>query len=258
MIFKDTRFILDGVKNDRMGLYLISVESELVGSFGTQKTIKEEKISNIDTPFNYGVDVQSIPTYKMTLAMLDRVSGNPTPFTKQAKEKIVTWLCKKRDYVPFISYDDLGITYYVQFEKIERKDFGFDNGYITADVKFNSPYGYANGVSSVTNYGVSKKFIVENKSNICTMISPILSFELLEDNTDITIKNLTLGQSMTFQGLPQEVKAKIYTDFKFIECDYNIYNNFNRQWISLVYGENEIEVIGKAKVKFEVSYPMSY
>lgn len=257
MIFNSTDFIFDNKQSKDFNIMLVSMESTRTGIFGIQQSVEEEQIGSRDIPYFYGTKL-STPTFNLTFAIADKYY-RPLPFTEQEREKVVRWLCK-REYKPFISYDNLGIVYYMIFTQIDRSSFVNDTGYLTLQCKLNAPYGFTNLMNNpITNYNNTKQFTIENKSNVVDEIRPIIEIELLETTQNIKIRNLTLGQEMSFTNLDTREKLIIYNDLCSIKSSTGKYrfNNFNRKWITLGYGVNYIEIEGKCKVNFVYSCPIS-
>lgn len=257
MIFNSTDFKFDNKESKDFNIILVSMESTRTGIFGIQQSAEEEQVGNRDIPYFYGTKL-STPTFNLVFAMADKYY-RPQPFTQEEREKVVKWLCK-REYKPFISYDNLGIVYYMLFTQIDRSSFVNDTGYLTLSCKLNAPYGFTNLMNNpITNYNTTKQFIIENKSNVVDEIRPIIEIELLEDSKNVKIKNLTLGQEMSFTNLDLREKLTVYNDLGFIKSSTGKYrfNNFNRQWITLIYGVNHMEIEGKCKVNFVYNCPIA-
>lgn len=257
MIFTSTDFIFDGKQSRDFNIKLVNYEGTRTGMFGIHQSVEEEQAWNRDIPNFYGTKLTA-PTFNLVFARVDK-NHKPVPFTQEDREKVIRWLCK-REYKPFISYDNLGIVYYMIFMQIERSIFINDTEYLTLYCKLNAPYGFTNLMNNpITNYNTTRQFIIENKSNIVDEINPIIEIELLEDSKNVKIRNLTLGQEMSFTNLDLREKLTVYNDLRFIKSstDKQRYNNFNRKWITLGYGVNHFEIEGKCKVNFVYSCPIA-
>ena len=133
----------------------------------------------------------------------------------------------------------------------------------------NAPYGFSpTYVESfdLTGNTTSTTIEIENRSNTIKRYRPKLEIEYpnmagFPKTTDIILRNLSDG-GREFK-LTDVKKGEIYSfdnENRIIKSsrvtNLNPLTHFNRNWVELVYGVNQIMIIGRCNVYFKSSFPI--
>ena len=262
-MFTNYDFMFDKIHSEDMNTVIVNMNSGLSESnFGIVQTVIEDKITGRDVPYFYKTDRQTY-TFPLIITTINS-EGELLKLDRQTRSKLVKWLVKDT-YREFKSPDYPDQVFYVIFTEGKSYITGAEQGYLTLTGRLNSPYSYQEKVVTTKNYptSITNTMYMNNFSNIIDNYKPELEFTLVGSATDITIKNLTNGKSLTFTGLtPGETiyvnnqTGKIISSLGITRLD-----KCNRNWMSLNYGENKIEITtnsGGCKISFTTQFPMSF
>lgn len=254
---KNTDFIFNGTKSIDMGLYIVSIEGGLHSDkiYGGQSII-EERVGKRPNPYFNRTEKQPIE-FEVTFSLLE---GKWTP---EKRFEIAKWLIHE-DYKPFQTVDDLGKYYYAMVINPWDLEYnGEDKGYVRVTFRTDafhawSPVYYQE--FDLRNNTDTTNIILENKSNVYKYYHPKIEFKLYDNSTGILIKNLSDGgREFKFEDLFEGETVSVDNEGRFIKSDLaDVYrlSNFNRKWLRLVYGQNNIEVIGKCILKIKSQFPI--
>ena len=256
-------FIFDGVKSSDMDLYIMQIdhsgfiETPYIGS----TDIKEEKIHNKTTPYFYGVDRENLE-FTVQFVLMDKY-GNPKKWTPQDRNKIARWLIHD-EYKEFISSDDLGKRYMVIATSDSNLNLINTQGYVEVTFRCNSPYAwspvYINSFD-LSNNTTSTIIELENMGNVIKRYRPKLEIQMMGD-TSVTLTNLSDGgREFKLFDLRTDEIISIDNENEIILSNYpvniNPLANFNRNWLELVFGVNQIKVIGRCKIWVKSCFPIA-
>ncbi len=223
--------------------------------FGVERNINEEYVKNNPIPYFFSVD--ELPLYfHVTLG-----KKNGTNFTYKDRVKIARWLIKK-EYKNFISTDNMGVIFECMVsDRPEKVLIGNTPLVIEFTFRCNAPWAwspYFVDTFDLSNNNTTKNIILENKSNIEEYVYPELWIQSLGDNNTIKLKNISCGgKEFIIENLEENEIIYINNKLKQIETNLpSIYRlkDFNRSWLSLGYGINNIKVTGKCLVKTRMRY----
>lgn len=177
-------------------------------------------------------------------------------WTKEKLEDIESWLITD-DFVPFVSDDDLDVTYYLKTVNILRRLDANMKGWLEVEFQPISNFGYINQNIIVRNTArfLNMKSIpslsIINKSNLNKPYYPIIKISNL--NGEISIVNQTTDTTFTLEG-----EGNITIDNKmrtiFDDKGNNLLMSSNRKWIFLEKGVNKIQVMGDCNISFISKY----
>lgn len=249
-------FIFNGIKSIDMKQYLIRMDSGGIPSpfFGGQD-IQEARMKNKIMPYHFGTEKEPIE-FTIQISPLDK------EWTPQMRNEIGKWLIHE-DYKLFQTADDLGKYYYVIATEASEFELYNNKGFITITFRNNSPYAwspvYVSDYDLSTN--VTTKIIeMDNLSNINKNYRPKIEIQLVDGETNVQLKNLSNGgQIMKFEGLNPNERVSIDNENEVIQSDIPLSNpflKFNRNFLELVYGTNQIEVTGKCKIWTKMQFPI--
>jgi predicted phage tail component-like protein len=252
-------FKYDGIDNDYYGVSLVRVSSGLTEfNFGVNRNIIEEKLKG-KNPYDFGNDEEPI-SFTLTIAKIDQ---NDLKWSLENRKDISKWLFQE-DYKPLIFEDNPEIVFYCRAIKGQRFDNCSKEGYIDIEMRCNAPYVYSNPTTIA--YDLTNKseqiITINNISNVDDFYFPEVEFELTGTTTGFSIINNTdKGREFKFTGLtPLEI---VYTNNEtrniissLESTDIYRYDNFNKNWLRLLCGENILKISGGCKVKVRNNFPL--
>lgn len=246
--FRNIGFTFDGVNAEDLGYYIVSLDSTNSSVLGTSRTINEEETNNFAKSFQ-GVKYNEF-FFEITVT---KSNGSKfLPFTEEDIFFLNNWLMKPEDYRIFISHQNRDILYYVLFTDMSDVRFEDETGYITLKMRLSSGCSYSTVAHHRAMIKESWEFEIYNKSNVEHYVYPDVWF--YKDTTgDITIRNETLGETMSFTNIPRGTTVSCYNEgMKQVVCDnnpnLNLQPHFNKKWLRLGYGRNVIKVTGECEI----------
>lgn len=254
---KNTDFIFDSVNSSEMGLYIVSIDGGLHSDtvYGGQNII-EERVGKKPNPYFLRTEKEPIE-FEVTFSLLD---GKWTP---EKRFEIAKWLIHD-DYKSFQTVDDLGKFYYAMvINPWELEYAGDDKGYVRVTFRTDAYHAWSPvyfQTFDLRNNLTTTNIILENKSNVDKYYYPKLEFTLDGDSTGISLINLNDGgREFKFENLFEGETVGADNEKKIIKSDLaDVYrlNNFNKKWLRLAYGQNNIQVTGKCILKVKSQFPI--
>lgn len=255
-MFTNTIFEFDGEKSTDYGLILASLDISMKNvPFGIEREIIEDKPSKTSIPYFFGIDKK--PLYFTTTLVSEENLNYET------RINIVRWLFKD-EYKPFISTDHPDIIFNcIVVEKPEKILIGNIPRVIELTFKCDAPWAWTPFITNhydLSNNSTYQIITMENRSNIEKYNYPELWIKSLDGGTISLQNNSDNGRIFKFENLQEN--EIIYIDNKLRQVETNISSiyrlkNFNRNWLRLIYGINQIEVVGKCLIIMRTRYEIS-
>lgn len=246
--------IYDGIDSRDLGLIRVTNSKHGTDTFkfGYTRDIITDKAAMRDNPYYYGFNGKCLD-FKVTFANVDG-----QPFTEFKRRKIIQWLYK-RDYRPLVFGENTDIVYYCMPTDATRLDNGINEGYITIKFECNSPYAYSK--TKVQTYIKSRDnniMQIENLCNVKEFYYPEIEIEMLNSGNAI-IYNLTTNEQSQLNFLDRHEKVYINNELKQIISSNGSYRlkNFNKNWLYLIQGINQLQFIGDMNVSIRTSFPIA-
>lgn len=246
MQFRGTTISFNGVNSTRYNLYLCNVGNGLDRQLGTGRSFSMEDGNLIS------VDDDN-PTFDIQLVKLNK-HGDPSPITDTELFEIKRWLYSPKDFKPLM-IDRQPTVYYGMFVGGQIWQNECNQGYLTLQFQLNSGHAYTTQQNSVYRVNGTKTINLRSKHNYELYNKIDIEIELTSGNS-FTIENLSSGQTMTLTNIPSDTKhIRIYNEDmeQIIDLDNPtklIRGCFNKVFIHLVNGDNEIKITGNGIVKF--------
>ena len=260
MQFNNFYFRFDGLNSRDKNLVLVTVDGLSQNNqnglqFGVNKTIAYSQNSNDIS----SIDIKPL-TIPVTIMKLDGY-GIPMPYEPYELDEICRWLFQD-EFKPFISFDDTSIVSYVMFTQGNNFKNSANEGCLNLTMTLSDGYAYTHQKVEYVRVTGSKVIEVINNSNFQRFVYPDIEFELIGDNTNLSIKNLDFGESMDFTGLEKNEHIYCYNDgLKYVESKVDktriLNTKFNDKWIKLHYGKNRIKVTGDCIIKIITQCPIA-
>lgn len=246
MQFRGTTISFNGVNSTRYNLYLCNVGNGLDRQLGTGRSFSMEDGNLIS------VDDDN-PTFDIQLVKLNK-HGDPSPITDTELFEIKRWLYSPKDFKPLM-IDRQPTVYYGMFVGGQIWQNECNQGYLTLQFQLNSGHAYTTQQNSVYRVNGTKTIKLRSKHNYELYNKIDIEIELTSGNS-FTIENLSSGQKMILTNIPSDTKhIRIYNEDmeQIIDLDNPtklIRGCFNKVFIHLVNGDNEIKITGNGIVKF--------
>ncbi len=247
-----TNFYYNGVSSASLGVYLIRTSSGLINlPYIPQRDLIEEFPTMSQSPFSSKSKAQQ---YQFTLAF----STLTNDMTTAKMKTIATWLFQET-YKPFYSTDEPDKIYYLF--AINQVDFltnGINEGYF--EVTFKSKFPYALMRSSTVNYTINgtQTITINNLSNVSQYYYPVFQFTIT-DTSSFSIQNLSDGNRSTTQNVVAIGETVYFDNAKrqiISSTGLSKYADFNKTWLRLVQGENQLSVSSKCTLQFSLQFPI--
>lgn len=249
MISESLYFSFDGRKstdypianvNTSTGLY----EEPIVAN----KSIIETKINGNNTPYFQGVN-RDPKQFTLRFVFTE-------PWNDELIEEIIHWLDVDY-YKPLFFSENIDHVFYVQFiNGITSIHNGLKEGYLELTARCNSAHHFSH-MKSTPLYEVNgdENINIVNKGR--NAIKPTIYitkvgegdvsiFNLTNRNEEFKLQNLEDGERLIVNCLSEEIETNIKDIYR--------YDDFNDNYLSLVYGKNRLKIVGDAKVLFEYRY----
>lgn len=223
------------------------------------RTINEIFIRGRDKP--YFIDTQEEPK-----SLQLRFAFNRT-WDDKLIDDVIRWLNVKV-YKPLFFEGDIDRVFYAMpVDGIRKIHNGLKNGYLELNMRCDSGKSYSHKI--VTPYYNTKELSdLQKTSNPIIKIGnkghfsiyPKIWIEKIGDG-DLLIKNKTNGnEEFKFVDIDKDEQLFIDCKNEYIETDKNRtyrYDNFNDNYLKLIYGENILTLSDNMRVKFEYRYLFS-
>lgn len=248
--------ILGGVDlYDEYGITAVNVNQSMMEShFGITQNVIEEKYNSIDVPYFYGVERQP---FQFTLTF-----ARERDWDYKTKESFARLIFKPyyqnlvSDQTPQVIYKVICVDNPLKLTN------GLERGYITLNFRTNAPWAY----SSITTRTVEVTeapytFELENNSNILEYYYPELEFTTVGTEFRMT-NNREPEKEFVFTELLDGEVVYVDNSMKRVRSDspypfnYRL-SNFNRNWLRLKYGVNDITISTPCTITFKMQYPIA-
>ena len=249
MQLKGNTISFNGINSSRYGLYLCSVGGGgEERDFGVTRSIEAENgtIKAI---------TEDTKTIEIQLVKLSSTTYDPIPMSEEDLEEISHWLFSPEEYKPLM-VDHQARVYYGVFVGGSIWQNGAKHGYLTLQFQLDSNHAY--GVLQNNDYRVNgtREVKVTSKHNIGKYNEIDIEIELANGQNSITIENLTTGQRLEIRNLPSDVHHILIQNEKLKHIkdvdnpSRNMRPYFNKVFVHLTYGVNNIRITGVGKVRF--------
>jgi len=255
-LFENTGFSYDGIDSSNFGIYLVNLST---GSrnvpVGVSRSIIEDKIPTKAEPYFYHLEYEPL-RFLVTLV-------RTAEWTKANRLDIVEWLFQT-SYKPFISDDDEDIIYNcIAVDSPQKILVGNIQRMIELTFQCDAPWAWTDFEEEyydLTTNPTSTVIEMENLSNIVEWYEPEIEIIKRNGAGTITLTNAADGNKiLELEDLLNNEEIYINNRLKQIssnEPDRYPLNHFNRNWLRLAKGENDITVVGECEINTRMKYPI--
>lgn len=260
MIRESEHFYFAGRKSTDFGIVNVSVDEGLYNEqVVASKSINEVFVQGRDEPYFIGTSEEP-KTIQLRF-------GFPNKWNDKLIDDVIRWL-NVSAYQPLYFEGDIDKVFYViPVDGIEKIHNGLKQGYLNLNMRCNSGKSYSHEIvtpfydtKKLSNtQGVSNPIIeIGNRGHFSTF--PEIWIEKISDG-DIVIYNKT-NNNAEFRFENIEVGEKLFIDCgkELITTDKERtyrYDDFNDNYLELIYGENVLSVTNNVKIRFRLQYIFS-
>jgi hypothetical protein len=250
-------FIFNGVSSERYSLFIVSTgdvnEERIFGlnsSFEYEDSIGDRKLFSRRKNDYYKFDVE--------IMKLDAWNG-VIPMSEKEYDDVIRWLMVDEAKPLQVG----SIVHYGFFNDGREFHNPRRQGIIKLVFESASPYPYSAIMTNVFRVKLDKTIELENKSNINKNVYMDIDIEKTSANGDVTIINKRTGKSFKVKNLELGEQIKILGDglMEVESITYpkkNMYPNLEYSVFPyLVYGRNNIKIIGDCKIRIRYQYPIA-
>ena len=201
---------------------------------------------------DYGINTED---NEITLTFLNEDEyGNAMSWNESSIKKVVAWFISD-EFKPFVSYDNLDITYFLKGKSYKKRFANNMKGLIDVTFETYSQYGYKRNNTALDSYNQSKTIYID--TNIQKAYKPKVIIKNINANS-VSISNLTTGNdAFTINNLTNNQIITIDNEIGTVMCDQeNLIMHSNRKWLELIPGNNKITVSGNCNVEIMSLYPV--
>jgi phage-related protein len=247
-----TDFYYDGISSSEMGLINVSVGGGLFEeSFIAPRKLNETKVRGNDKP--YFIDIEREPlSFQLEFAFVN-------PFDKKKIAEVARWLDKEH-YAEFYFTENSDRRFFCMLvSDPELIHNGIGQGYISVEMRCNSPYSYSQEYLSAeidfsSNVPEGTNYSFMNFGH--KMLMPELWIKKVGDG-DISIENRANKGWFQFVGLQDKEIVYVDNEREHIETDiigeYR-FDNFNDNYLELEPGRNILNVKGNCILQFRYRF----
>lgn len=249
-------FVFDGIQSELMGIHIVRMERGMIPTpYMGSKNIRDVKVFGRDMPYFYGVE-KGVIRFDLQMSLLDE------EWTPQRRYEIARWLFQDV-HKPFQTSDDLGKYYYAICTNAENLFLADSKGFVNLTFTTNAPYAFSQVYTNtfdLTENDTTETIMVENNSNVGEYYYPKIEFALSGDSTGLSLKNLSDNNRIfEFTDLTTSEIISVDNKNKYILSNVPAvyrFQNFNKNWLRLRYGQNFIEVTGKCDMVIKTQFPI--
>ena len=260
-------FIFNGINSEDMGLYIIRMDT----GFITNPFIGSKSLNQAVRPGRVKASreglTREVIEFDLQMVLLDDY-GKLKEWTPEERMRIARWLFQD-EYAAFQTEDDLGKIYYGMFTN-EQNLFTMNNtGYLELHFVTNSHTAWSPVIDHAfdfwNNDAGGRIITIENLSNISKNYEPKIEIEMKhevgESNLEFKLINLSNdNKEFIFTGLRRDEIISVDNENRIILSSYsahiNPYGSFNKNWLELVYGENQLQIFGKCAINIQCQFPI--
>lgn len=264
MAFWGSYFVYDGIPCTEFGLQLYEVNGVSANetSFSMLSNISEDRIAHRNKPFFYGVTQNDPLTFKMVFGANQELADSGFFYESWDKEAISSWLSPVNGYkwLEVEQPDMEQVRYRCIITKLSVIEFGNLPLAYSCEARCDSPFAYLYPTSYSYTCRGTTSVIFHNRSSCLSGYYPKLKITLTGSNSVQIINRSANNRTLKFTGMPQSgLVINVDNENGIItnSMDLNLYPYFNFEFLRLLPGDNQLEIIGNCILEIQCEFPIS-
>lgn len=259
-IFYSGNFYLNNIYSKDKQICIATTESNILNEYGIVYSEDVTLLKNSDTSSSYYKNEDSETEDIVLQLWYVNENNEPLIWDDEKLKDTYGWLISDDGFIPFISEDDMNLTYYFKVTKIS-KFFNFQmKGYLEVTFRPYSEYAYHEYVKPFIVNELRNHYMF-NYSNIEHNYAPIFELQNLGDEQTInSIKNLTSNNdAFEIVGLKknQTVIIDMLTgEIQDVETGENLFSKCNKKWFRMSEQGCNVEFKGNMQIVFKAQFPV--
>lgn len=248
MSFYGKTFLYDQIPSETYGLYILDFETSDKAETDAGSTTEpiEEWIYRRSKSYHYGNIMNTPLEFDLSVASFDPIPGFD-------RGKIEKWLLGRGNFKKLqICEDDISNVYFNAICTSAKSIYvGNVNRGLKLHFRCDSPWGWEYPKTLTHTFAGDQiknyTFDFYNDSDSDEYLYPIVDFTLNSIGDGISIANVTTGDTaFTFTGISPNENIVVDNSLKTIVSSTSLLrlNNFNKSWLRLINGKNQLHVIG--------------
>lgn len=251
-MFNTYEFTFAGESSSMYGMVVCEFDGNKQSnvSFGNKASIVESRSNNRIRPVHHGVNYHGSPLeFKL-------VFGSDKILDRYELEAVSLWLTGRQEY-EWLTIDQPDMMH-VQFRCLITELTPISHGWLPvafeATVRCDSPYAYGYPFEQTYCVKDTQKILFRNDSSVREYWKPHLTILPQTGVTEIRIVNHSdNGREFVLSALPQDgIQIEVDNENGILQennLGNNLYPGFNLNFLRMVQGDNDLEVIGSCVLK---------
>lgn len=259
IIFYSGNFYLNKIYSQDKSICLAIISNDdILNEYGLSYSEDVTLLKSSNTTSYYVNESKDIDNITLELYYVDE-ENKLLVWDEEKLKDTLEWITSD-DFIPFVSEDNIDLTYYVKAIKIIKKFNYQKKGYLEVTFKPFSNYAYKEFIKPL--YIRDEKMVnIYNYSNVESDYKPIIEVENLGDeNTVISFENLRRHDG-TFEIKGLKKNQKVVIDMltgivQDIDTGENLISKCNRNWLRMDKGGCNFKFSGSSQIVFKAQFPI--
>lgn len=265
MAFYGELFSFDGVSSAAHDLMMYEIggsDAQGASQFASESSIIEERLPSRWRPLFIGTEMKGRLEFVITFGVNQERIDAGAYLTRNELDRVATWLTGHDSYKYLtIEQDDLtSIRYKCIITNLQTVEYGMLPWAFQATVTCDSQFAYRLPTTYTYNVRGSTSIDFNNLSSINGYYKPTIVFEPA-DTSGLEIINHSDGdRSFRFSTIPGAATTVAVDNENCVitnSADINLYRYFNYNFLRLIKGVNELEIVGNGVLKIECEFPVN-
>lgn len=251
-MFIQPNFTFNGIYSRDLGVSIVTFDSSIFNDVGTEYT-SDISIEHNLVDYNpcYIENFAETNEIELNLLVYNPITMKPIDITNNDLEILYDWLITD-GFVPFVSDDDVDLTYYFKVVRIQKVLSFKNEGYLRVTFKPYSRYAYRRREYEIE---VDSEEEIEIFNLSRQLYYPMIeitnkgSYSTINSINNMEITGVSTGETIVIDNLLKLVQNS---------NGKNRFNTCNRKWIGLEPKTDNIIILnGRMKVKIICEFPVT-
>ena len=256
MAFYGSSFLFDGTPGEEYGLRIANIGgfSQSQASFGSERSIQEDRINGRSTGIHYGVTANQALSFPISFT----VCKDNRHLDRYEAAAVAMWLTGHNTYKQLsIDQPDMeSVIYKCIITKLEAQEVGGWTVGFTATVTCDGPFAYLNWRDTVVSNTGTQSFVYRNMSNVRDYYRPII--EIVSTGSQFSVVNENDGTEFKMSGMTsveRHLRIDCQNQCMTSDVDDNPYAFLSGKFPSFACGDNKLKLTGNFTMTIHNEFP---